>query len=225
MKKYLSASLMCADLTNLRSGIDELKNAGIDYLHIDIMDGSFVPNITLGFDLINAIKKITDIPLDVHMMVNEPSRFTDRMNLDENDIICVHYESDVHIHRTLELIKNKGVKAGIAINPHTPPESIKYLTDYIDMVLVMTVSPGFAGQKLFAAAERKTVEMCRLLNEWGCGNIPVEVDGNISLENGRKLSKCGADIFVLGTSSLFLKDKSISLAAEDFRKAVESDVF
>lgn len=225
MKKYLSASLMCADLTNLQCGINELEKAGIDYLHLDIMDGSFVPNITLGFDLVNAIKKITDIPLDVHMMVNEPSRFIDRMNLDENDIICVHYESDIHIHRTLELIKNKGVKAGIAINPHTPPESIKYLTDYIDMVLVMTVSPGFAGQKLFAAAERKTAEMRRLLGEWGCGDISVEVDGNISLENGRKLSKCGADIFVLGTSSLFLKDKSISLAAEDFRKAVESDVF
>lgn len=225
MKKYLSASLMCADLMNLRNGISELEKAGIDYLHLDIMDGSFVPNITLGFDLVNAIKKITDIPLDVHMMVNEPSRFIDRMNLGENDIICVHYESDIHIHRTLELIKNKGVKAGIAINPHTPPESIKYLTDYIDMVLVMTVSPGFAGQKLFAAAERKTAEMRRLLGEWGRGDIPVEVDGNISLENGRKLSKCGADIFVLGTSSLFLKDKSISVAAEDFRKAVETDVF
>ncbi len=216
---------MCADLMNLQSGISELEKAGIDYLHLDIMDGSFVPNITLGFDLVNAIKKITDIPLDVHMMVNEPSGFIDRMNLGGNDIICVHYESDIHIHRTLELIKNRGVKAGLAINPQTPPESLKYLTDYIDMALVMTVSPGFAGQKLFAGAERKVSEMCRLLNEWGCENVSVEVDGNISLENGRKLSRCGADIFVLGTSSLFLKDKSISLAAEDFRKAVESDVF
>lgn len=225
MKKYLSASLMCADQLNLKNGIRELEDAGIDYLHLDVMDGSFVPNITLGFDLINAIKQTTDIPLDVHMMVNEPSKFIDRMNLGENDIICVHYESDIHIHRILEMIKNKGVKAGLAINPQTSPESIKYLTDYIDMVLVMTVSPGFAGQKLFAAAERKTAEMRKLLNEWGCGNISIEVDGNISLENGRKLSRCGADIFVLGTSSLFMKDKSISLAAEDFRKAVESDVF
>ena len=95
MKKYLSASLMCADLLNLEKAIKDLEIAGIDYLHIDIMDGSFVPNITLGFDLINAIKKITDIPLDIHMMVNEPSKFIDRMNLDENDILCVHYESEI----------------------------------------------------------------------------------------------------------------------------------
>ncbi len=217
MNKYLSASLMCADLTNLRSSITELEKAGIDYLHLDIMDGSFVPNITLGFDLVNAIKKITDIPLDVHMMVNQPSRFLPMMNLDVNDILCVHYESDIHIHRTLSQIKDKGIKAGLAINPQTPLESFEYLTDYIDMALVMTVSPGFAGQKLFAGAERKVTNTRKLLDELGCKDVPIEVDGNISLENGKKLSRCGAEIFVLGTSSLFLKDKSISEAAEDFR--------
>lgn len=217
MNKYLSASLMCADLTNLRSSITELEKAGIDYLHLDIMDGSFVPNITLGFDLVNAIKKITDIPLDVHMMVNQPSRFLPMMNLDGNDILCVHYESDIHIHRTLSQIKDKGIKAGLAINPQTPLESFEYLTDYIDMALVMTVSPGFAGQKLFAGAERKVTNTRKLLDELGCKDVPIEVDGNISLENGKKLSRCGAEIFVLGTSSLFLKDKSISEAAEDFR--------
>lgn len=217
MNKYLSASLMCADLTNLRSSITELEKAGINYLHLDIMDGSFVPNITLGFDLVNAIKKITDIPLDVHMMVNQPSRFLPMMNLDGNDILCVHYESDIHIHRTLSQIKDKGIKAGLAINPQTPLESFEYLTDYIDMALVMTVSPGFAGQKLFAGAERKVTNTRKLLDELGCKDVPIEVDGNISLENGKKLSRCGAEIFVLGTSSLFLKDKSISEAAEDFR--------
>lgn len=217
MKKFLSASLMCADLTRLHDSVKELETAGIDYLHLDIMDGSFVPNITLGFDLVNAIKSITDIPLDVHMMVNEPSRFIDRMNLDKNDYLCVHYESDVHIHRTLAQIKDKGIKAGLALNPQTPVESLRYLTDYIDMALIMTVSPGFAGQKLFAGAERKTKDARELLNSLGCVNIPVEVDGNISLENGRKLSRCGADIFVLGTSSLFVKDKSILQAAADFR--------
>ncbi len=217
MSKYLSASLMCADLTNLKQSITELEKAGIDYLHLDIMDGSFVPNITLGFDLVNAIKKITDIPLDVHMMVNQPSRFLPMMNLHEKDILCVHYESDIHIHRTLSQIKDKGIKAGLAINPQTPLESFEYLTDYIDMALVMTVSPGFAGQKLFAGAERKVTNTRKLLDELGCKDVPIEVDGNISLENGRKLSECGADIFVLGTSSLFLKDKSFSEAAEDFR--------
>lgn len=221
MKKLLSASLMCADLMDLRSSVEELEKAGIDYLHIDIMDGSFVPNITLGFDLVNAIKEVSDIPLDVHMMVNEPSRFINSMKLGENDILCVHYESDIHIHRTLEQIKNKGIKCGLAINPQTPPTSMQYLTDYIDMSLVMTVSPGFAGQKLFAGAERKTRDTRRLLDDWGCSRIPIEVDGNISVENGTKLSRCGADIFVLGTSSLFLKDKSLVQAAFDFRNALK----
>lgn len=217
MKKYLSASIMCADLLNLEASVRELEKAGIDYLHVDIMDGSFVPNITLGFDLINALKKITKIPLDVHMMVNDPSKFIGIMNLDENDILCVHFEAETHIHRTLEMIKNKGCKAGLAINPGTPLCNVKYLTDYIDMLLVMTVSPGFAGQKLYKGAERKVEEAKTLLKEWNCEHILIEVDGNISLENGAKLSRKGADIFVQGTSSLFLKDKSLTQAAEDFR--------
>ena len=217
MKKMISASIMCPDLLNLEKAIKELETAGIDYLHVDIMDGDFVPNITLGFDLINALKKITKIPLDVHMMVNDPSKFIGIMNLDENDILCVHFEAETHIHRTLEMIKNKGCKAGLAINPGTPLCNVKYLTDYIDMLLVMTVSPGFAGQKLYKGAERKVEEAKTLLREWNCEHILIEVDGNISLENGAKLSRKGADIFVQGTSSLFLKDKSLTQAAEDFR--------
>ncbi len=217
MKKYLSASIMCADLLNMESSIKELEKAGIDYLHIDIMDGVFVPNITLGFDLINAIKKVTDIPLDIHMMVNEPSKFISGLQLGADDIICVHYESDIHIHRTLEMIKNKGCKAGLAINPQTPVENVEDLMEYVDMLLVMTVSPGFAGQKLFKGAERKVDKACALLNEWGYTDTLLQVDGNISLENGAKLSKKGANVFVLGTSSLFLKDKSLIQASEDFR--------
>ncbi len=221
MKKMLSASLMCADLLNLSEGIKDLEKAGIDYLHIDIMDGKFVPNITLGFDLINAIKAVTDIPLDIHMMVNTPAEFIDRMNLDENDIICVHYESDIHIHRTLEAIRKKGCKTGLALNPQTPVEAMRYLTDYIDMALIMTVSPGFAGQKLFAGAERKVRDARELLDSLGHSDTPIEVDGNISLENGRKLSRCGADIFVLGTSCLFVKDKNLTDAAQEVRGAID----
>ena len=217
MSKMASASLMCADLLNLESSIRELEKAGVDYLHIDIMDGAFVPNITLGFDLINAIKRITDIPLDIHMMVEEPGRFIEGMKLSKNDIVCVHYESEKHIHRTLEMIKNKGCKAGLAINPQTPVECAEPLAEYIDMLLVMTVSPGFAGQKIFAGAQRKVEKARTLLNEWGLSGVPIEVDGNISLENGRKLSLKGADIFVLGTSSLFLKDKTLSDSLKDFK--------
>ncbi len=221
MKKKLSASLMCADLLNLENSIKELEKAGIDYLHIDIMDGAFVPNITLGFDLINSIKKVTDIPLDIHMMVNEPSLFIDRMELTETDVVCVHYESEKHIHRTLEAINKKGCKTGLAINPQTPVEVIEPLLEYIDMLLVMTVSPGFAGQKIFLGAGRKVKKARMLLNEWGYSATEIEVDGNISLENGKKMSDCGANIFVLGTSSLFLKDKSLLDAAKDFLAFLE----
>ena len=217
MKKLLSASLMCANLTELKKSVADLENAGIDLIHLDIMDGSFVPNITLGFDIVNAVKSITDIPLDVHMMVNQPSRFIDMMKLDENDYLCVHYESDIHIHRTLEQIRNKGIKTGLALNPQTPLDAMEYLTDYMDMALIMTVSPGFAGQKLFAGAERKTKQAREFLDNLGCSHISIEVDGNISPENGRKLSACGADIFVLGTSSLFIKDKDMKQSAEEFR--------
>ena len=184
------------------------------------MDGHFVPNITLGFDFVKDLKKITDIPLDVHMMVENPSAFLNLLPLEKDDILCVHYESETHIHRTLEQIKNKGCKAGLALNPATPLACAKYLTDYIDMLLVMTVSPGFAGQKLFAGAERKTTDARAMLDACDCKHIPIEVDGNISIPNAQKLNKCGADIFVLGTSSLFLKDKALFDAAVDFRKAI-----
>lgn len=217
MKKYLSASIMCAELLNMERSIKEIEKAGIDYLHTDIMDGSFVPNITLGFDLINAVKKITDMPLDVHLMVNEPSKFIDCMNLGENDILCVHYESEIHIARTLEKIKAKGIKAGLAVNPGTPVECFRYAAELIDMALVMTVNPGFAGQKIVPFAERKVSDTRRLLDSLGREDVLIEVDGNISPENGMKLSRQGADIFVLGTSALFIKDKEMNEAAESFR--------
>ena len=220
MNKYISASVMCADQMNLATQITELEKAGIDYLHVDIMDGHFVPNITLGFDFVKDLKKITDIPLDVHMMVENPSAFLEYLPLEKDDILCVHYESETHIHRTLEQIKNKGCKAGLALNPATPLDCAQYLTDYMDMLLVMTVSPGFAGQKLFAAAERKTAAAKKMLTELNRNDILIEVDGNISIPNAQKLNKCGADIFVLGTSSLFLKDKSLFDAAVDFRAAL-----
>ncbi len=220
MNKYISASVMCADQMNLATQIKELEKAGIDYLHVDIMDGHFVPNITLGFDFVRDLKRITDIPLDVHMMVENPSAFLGLLPLEKNDILCVHYESETHIHRTLEQIKNKGCKAGLALNPATPLDCAQFLTDYMDMLLVMTVSPGFAGQKLFAAAERKTAAAKKMLTELNRNDILIEVDGNISIPNAQKLNKCGADIFVLGTSSLFLKDKSLFEAAVDFRAAL-----
>lgn len=214
-----SASLMCADLLRMENSLDLLKEANADLLHIDIMDGHFVPNITLGFDFVNAVKEQTDIPLDVHMMVSQPSAWLDRMQLTREDYICVHYESDCHVHRTLEQIKKKGCKAGLALNPATPLACVENVIDCLDMLLIMTVDPGFAGQKMFAQAAKKVSKARSLLTELGYGHIPIEVDGNINLTNARLLRDCGADIFVLGTSALFLKDKSLAEAARDFRDA------
>lgn len=216
MKKLLSASMMCADLTNVEKAVRELEAAEIEYLHIDIMDGSFVPNITLGFDFVNALKSITDIPLDVHMMVNNPARFIDRMKLDKGDVICIHYEADENAKDTLELIRSHGCQAGLAINPTTPLSCLEGFEASIDMALVMTVTPGFAGQKMFDGAQEKVTEARKLLST-ADRYIPIEVDGNMSSENGRKLSAAGADIFVLGTSGLFIKDKNMKVAADEFR--------
>lgn len=217
MKKLLSASVMCADLLDIRNSVKELERAGIDLLHLDVMDGSFVPNITLGFDMINAIKSITDIPLDVHMMVNNPAQFIDMMNLGKDDYLCIHYEGDIHAQRTLAKIKDKGIKAGLALNPQTPVNCYEHLVDYLDIALVMTVSPGFAGQKIFAGAKEKVAKTRAFLDSLGRQDIPIEVDGNISPANGAMLSKVGAEIFVLGTSSLFIKDKDMKESAESFR--------
>lgn len=215
--KKLSASLMCADLTDLRSSIGELEKAGIDYLHIDIMDGCFVPNITLGFDLVNSLKKITDIPLDIHMMVNEPSRFIGYMKTGGDDIITVHIEADTHICHSLSLIHSLGSKAGAAINPETSPESLLPLLNEIDFVLLMTVNPGFAGQKMFSGAADKVKKTRQMLDKNGYKKIPIGVDGNMSPENGAELSRSGADFFVLGTSGLFLKNMTVQTAAAAFR--------
>lgn len=220
MKKLLSASVMCADLLDIRNSVKELGRTGIDLLHLDIMDGSFVPNITLGFDMVNAIKSVTDIPLDVHMMVNNPAGFIDMMNLGKDDYICIHYEGDIHAQRTLAKIRDKGCKTGLALNPQTPVNCYEHLIDYMDMALVMTVSPGFAGQKIFAGAKEKVAKTREFLDNLGKYDIPIEVDGNISPENGAMLSKVGAEIFVLGTSSLFIKGKDMKESADSFRSVL-----
>ncbi len=211
--------MMCADLMNIEKAVKELEAAKIEYLHIDIMDGSFVPNITLGFDFVNALKSITDIPLDVHMMVDNPARFIDRMKLDKGDVICIHYEADKDVANTLELIRAHGCQSGLAINPTTPLSCLETFTDSIDMALIMTVTPGFAGQKMFEGAEEKVKAARKLLNT-ADRYIPIEVDGNMSPENGKKLSAAGADVFVLGTSGLFIKDKAMTVSAEEFRSAI-----
>lgn len=208
MSKKISPSLMCCDFMNLKEQLGVFKKENIEYLHIDIMDGSFVPNFTLGVDFVNQIKKQTSIPVDIHFMVNEPENKIDWFNLSEGDIVSVHAESTKHLQRVLTKIKEKGACAFVAINPATPIYMIEEVLDDIDGVLLMTVNPGFAGQKLIKSTIEKIKKLKSFLISAGKNNVEIMVDGNVSFENARMMSDAGADIFVAGTSSVFNGDIS-----------------
>ena len=204
MKKEISPSLMCCDFTKLSEQLALFEKNGIEYLHIDIMDGSFVPNFTLGTDFIKQVRNACKIPLDLHLMINEPENKLDWFNFGEGDIVSIHAESTKHLQRVLQKIKEKGAKPYVAINPATPVFMIEDILDDIDGVLVMTVNPGFAGQKLVPHTLKKIEQVNALLEKAGKTDAKIEVDGNVSFVNARQMSDAGANIFVAGTSSVFI---------------------
>ncbi|HAX39732.1 MAG TPA: ribulose-phosphate 3-epimerase [Clostridiales bacterium] len=219
MTGKISASLMCVDFANIRDSIRALEAAGVEYLHIDIMDGKFVPNFTLGPDFVRSIRNMTDIPCDIHLMVWEPERHITSFAPREGDIVSVHAESTVHLQRTLQMIRDTGAHAAIALNPATPLYSMDFVVDDLDVVLVMTVNPGYAGQKLVPASLQKIGDTRRYLNEHGSAAL-IEVDGNVSVENAIRMREQGADIFVAGTSSLFMENQSLLENAKALRHAI-----
>ena len=202
----LSPSILSADFANLGEQVQMLDQAGAGYVHIDVMDGSFVPNYTLGTDFVKAIKSKTDIPLDIHLMIDNPENKLDWFEFGENDYVSVHYEATKHLHKAVAEIKKRNAKAMVAINPATPISVLENVLDDIDAVLVMTVNPGFAGQKLVKSTLKKIRKLRDYLDNNGCGHIEIEVDGNVSFENAELMNNAGADIFVAGTSSIFSKD-------------------
>jgi len=216
----ISPSIMCADFRHLEENIKILEQARVEYLHFDIMDGSFVPNFTLGPDLMRSVREITEIPFDIHLMVQHPENHIALFDLKPGDIVSVHQESTIHLQRTLQKIKDSGAKPAVALNPATPIYSIEDVLDDIDVVLIMTVNPGFAGQKLVPATLKKITNLKKYLTENGYGHIEIEVDGNVSYENARKMREAGADIFVAGTSSLFRKGINILDSAVELRKCI-----
>ena len=220
-KALLSASVMCADLLNFGDDLENLTKAGIDLFHVDMMDGNFVPNYMLPPEMVRAMNKVSKLPLDIHLMVNNPDLAVEMLELKEDDFVTVHYESTNHIKRTLSLIKEKGAKCGVAINPGTPLTAIEELLDDIDMLLIMTVNPGFAGQKLVNGALDKIKKARNLLDSTGHTDILLEVDGNCSFENIPKMYDAGADVFVVGTSSVFHKDYTYKTAVEKVLSSVE----
>lgn len=198
----LGPSLMCADLGNLEQNIKELDKAGVDFYHIDIMDGQFVPNFTLGPDIIKTIRKLTKTPLDVHLMVKEPEKHIDLFADCGVEMISVHQESTENLHSVLMKIKSKGIKAGVAINPGTSLEFIDYVYDLIDYIVIMTVNPGFAGQKFIPAMYEKIARVNDLIKKYN-RPIEVQVDGNIGSNTIPQCRENGATMYVLGTSAVF----------------------
>ncbi len=209
MKKKISPSIMCVDFMKMKETLDAFEKGGIDYIHVDIMDGDFVPNFTLGTNFCAQLKKVTNIPLDIHMMVNKPDNKLEWFGIGENDYVSVHYESTPHIHRVLQKIRSLGAKPMLAINPGTPICVLENVLELIDGVLVMTVNPGFAGQPLIPKAFEKIKAVRDLLDNAGYPHIEIEVDGNVSFDFARKMSDAGANIFVAGTSSIFKSDLSL----------------
>lgn len=220
MQKKISPSVMCADFFRLDTYIEVFEKCNIDMIHVDIMDGSFVPNYTLGTDFIKALKRKTEIPLDIHLMINKPENKLDWFEFGENDYVSVHYESTPHLHKAVSAIKSRGAKAMVAVNPATPICVLESILDDTDAVLVMTVNPGFAGQKLIKSGLEKITRLRNYLDKNGYEHIEIEADGNVSFENAALMSKAGANIFVAGTSSIFTKDLKLEDAVNKLRKNI-----
>lgn len=224
-KSKISASMMCADLVNLKETIKIFEEENVEYLHIDVMDGEFVPNFGLGVDYIRGLRELTNIPLDLHLMIKDPEYKLQWIGIAPSDIVSIHYESTYQVQRVLDWLAPYKCKRFLAINPATPIYVLEEVLDYIDGINLLMVNPGFAGQKIVPSTLKKAARIQEFLKERGREDIIVEVDGNITLENGNKLRKLGASIFVAGTSSIFMGDvDKYSENIKNLRKAINMDM-
>jgi len=199
MKHIIAPSILSADFANLQRDIEMINHSEADWFHVDVMDGVFVPNISFGFPVLNAVKKHAAKPLDVHLMIVNPDQYIAEFAKAGADIITVHYEACVHLHRTIQLIKAVGCKAGVALNPHTPVGLLKDVLADLDLVLIMSVNPGFGGQQFIPQSLHKVAELRRMANEVN-PELIIEVDGGISIGNIKSLIVAGANAFVAGNA-------------------------
>ena len=221
MKKKIAPSLMCCDFFNLKEQIESFERNDIELLHVDVMDGQFVPNIQLGTDLIKQIKGKTNIPIDYHLMVERPEIVLNYFDaIGEGDYVSIHYESTYHVQRVLTQIKNRGAKALLALNPATPLCVLDHVLEDIDGVLIMSVNPGYAGQKLIPQCIKKIADLKEMLIQKGRENVEIEVDGNVSFENAKLMSDAGANIFVSGSSSVFKKGLTLDEGISKLREII-----
>ena len=211
----ISPSILSADFTRLGDEIKAVEQAGADYIHIDVMDGHFVPNITIGPMIVEAVKRVTDLPLDVHLMISDPDNFIDDFAKAGADILTVHAETVNHLHRTVQYIKAKGMNPGVSLNPATPLDILEYILDDLDLVLLMTVNPGFGGQKFIPAVIPKIKQLREMVDKRNL-KTEIEVDGGIGPDSISPVSSAGADVFVAGSAIFYSEDykKTISLMRE-----------
>jgi len=216
---YIAPSILSADFAKLGQEVVEVERSGADWLHVDVMDGHFVPNITFGALVMGAIAPLTKLPLDVHLMIENPEQYIAAFAEAGAHLITVHQEACVHLHRVLHLIKEHGVKAGVAINPATPVSAIREVLEDVDLVLVMTVNPGFGGQTFISSTLRKIKELNELREELGLKDLRIEVDGGITATTAPLVVEAGADVLVAGNAVFGRSDRSAAI--QEIRDSVQ----
>jgi ribulose-phosphate 3-epimerase len=199
MNQLIAPSLLSADFSNLKKDIEMINNSDADWFHLDIMDGVFVPNISFGIPVVRDIKKHAKKPLDVHLMISKPERYFSDFKNAGADIICFHYEASNHLHRSIQVLKDMGVKAGVAINPHTNISLLEDIICHVDMILIMSVNPGFGGQKFIENTYDKIKKLKNIILSKNTNTL-IEIDGGVNLDNASKLFNAGADILVAGNT-------------------------
>lgn len=214
----IAPSILSADFLRLGEEIKAAEEAGADMLHLDVMDGHFVPNITIGPFVIEAIRKITKLPLDVHLMIEEPDRYIKEFIKAGADLLTVHIEASVHLHRTIHWIKESGIRAGVSLNPATPVWSLDNILHDLDLVLIMSVNPGFGGQDFIPHVLEKIKTLKSMIREKGLQTL-IEVDGGIKYDNAREVASAGADILVMGSG--FFNAKDYKDLVKDLRKLLD----
>ncbi len=208
----IAPSILSADFSRLGEEIKDVERGGADYIHVDVMDGHFVPNITIGPLIVEAVRPITKLPLDVHLMIENPDQYIEAFAKAGADYITVHAEASRHLHRTIHLIKSYGVKAGVVLNPATPAEALKHIIQDIDMVLLMTVNPGFGGQKFISSVLPKIRQVKEMAADQGL-DLEIEVDGGVNEETAKLCIEAGANVLVAGSAVYNQKDRAKAIAA------------